>query len=84
MLRAFDVERDHVELLEKVLERLSPGGILIFSTNKRGFKINTEALNTFEVMDLSATTIPEDFSRNQKIHRVYKITRKQKKRLVFK
>ncbi len=84
MLRAFDVERDHVELLEKVLDRLSPSGILIFSTNKRGFKMNAEALKGFEVEDLSATTIPEDFSRNSKIHRAYKITRKEKKRLVFK
>ncbi|PHN01011.1 class I SAM-dependent methyltransferase [Flavilitoribacter nigricans] len=63
-----DVQRDHVELIQACLQRLTPGGILYFSTNFRKFKLDEAALsNLAEIRDLSAATIPQDF-RNKKIH----------------
>ena len=44
MDREFDVQRDHVDLLRRVLDRLAPGGVLVFSTNHRRFRLDAEAL----------------------------------------
>ena len=35
----WDVQRDHVELLNRLAELMSPGGIVFFSTNFRRFKL---------------------------------------------
>ncbi len=44
MDREFDVQRDHVDLIRATLKRLAPGGLLLFSTNFRKFKLDREAL----------------------------------------
>jgi 23S rRNA (guanine2445-N2)-methyltransferase / 23S rRNA (guanine2069-N7)-methyltransferase len=71
----FDIQRDHVELIQKTAALLEPEGILIFSNNFRRFKMDEEGLAGLEVEDISAKTIPKDFERNTKIHRCWKITR---------
>lgn len=65
---AFDVQRDHAEVLRKVTRLLKPGGLLLFSTNFRKFKLDAGALEGLEVEDWSGKTIPKDFERNPKIH----------------
>ena len=36
----FDVQRDHADLIRMTARRLlAPGGILLFATNRRGFKL---------------------------------------------
>ena len=35
----WDVQRDHAELLNRLQERMTPGGIIFFSTNFRRFKL---------------------------------------------
>ena len=40
----FDVQRDHVDLIRATLKRLAPGGLLLFSTNFRKFKLDGAAL----------------------------------------
>ena len=74
---SFDVQRDHAELLIGVSRLLTRGGSCIFSCNLRTFKLDEEALAKAGVMakDITASTIPEDFARNQRIHRCYVITR---------
>lgn len=64
----FEVQRDHVRLLELCGELLAPQGAIIFSNNYTRFKFNYEALPQFEVEDISAATIPRDFERNKRIH----------------
>ncbi len=81
MQNTFAVERDYIPLLKKALALLRPEGILIFSTNKRGFQLESDHFKGFEVTDLSAQTIPEDFQRNQKIHRCYQFNHRAKKRI---
>lgn len=69
-----DIQRDHVKLISRCMELLSPQGKLYFSNNLRGFKIDQEALSEFSVNDISLQTIDEDFKRNAKIHQCFLIT----------
>ncbi|MDO9188889.1 MAG: class I SAM-dependent methyltransferase, partial [Sulfurimicrobium sp.] len=67
MQGVLDVQRDHPKLINSCLELLAPGGELFFSTNLRSFKLDSAALASSQVRDISAQTVPEDF-RNKKIH----------------
>lgn len=69
----FDIQRDHVRLIRDAAALLAPGGVLYFSTNFRRFKFDYDALSGFIVEDISASTIPEDFARNPKIHYCWRI-----------
>lgn len=70
MSQTFEVERDQVALLSNLTRFLSDTGTVIFCTNKRGFKLRAEELASygFTAEDISAATIPFDFSRDDKIH----------------
>ncbi len=71
----FDIQNDHVQLINNAISLLSPGGVLYFSTNFRRFKIDKQALALSDLIveDISAATIPEDFARNPKIHYCWRI-----------
>ena len=71
---AFDIQSDHVQLITHAMTLLAPNGVLYFSTNFRKFKIDTEAMADFNLEDITLKTIPEDFSRDLKIHYCWKIT----------
>jgi 23S rRNA (guanine2445-N2)-methyltransferase / 23S rRNA (guanine2069-N7)-methyltransferase len=77
MEQTFDVQRDHVELIRQTLQRLAPGGLLIFSNNLRSFKLDNEALSDLDIKDISRQTLPKDFERNPKIHQCYCIYARQ-------
>ncbi|RAP57378.1 bifunctional 23S rRNA (guanine(2069)-N(7))-methyltransferase RlmK/23S rRNA (guanine(2445)-N(2))-methyltransferase RlmL [Oleiagrimonas sp. MCCC 1A03011] len=65
----FDVQRDHVALLQACAARLEDGGVIVFSNNFRRFKLDVEALSaTFAIQDWSAQSIPFDFARRADIH----------------
>jgi 23S rRNA (guanine2445-N2)-methyltransferase / 23S rRNA (guanine2069-N7)-methyltransferase len=74
MENTFDIQKHHVLLIENASKLLTPEGMLLFSTNFRRFKMNTEALSHLHLDDISAKTIPEDFARNPKIHYCWKIS----------
>ncbi len=69
--RVFDVQRDHRRLLTLAMARLAENGLLLFSTNFRKFKLDPGLLEQFRVTDITAATIPFDFSRNPNIHRCW-------------
>ena len=70
----FDVQREHVRLLQAAVRRLAPGGTLYFSNNYRRFRLDTEAVAAFaQIEDISASTIPPDFERNPRIHRAWRL-----------
>lgn len=73
----WSVQRDHAALLRKVAQLLSSNGELVFSCNLRSFKIDVDSLSEagLTVSDVSTETIPEDFKRNSKIHKCYRITK---------
>ena len=74
---SFDVQRDHAELVIGVSRLLVRGGRAIFSCNLRNFKPDVEKLERAGVRltDITDETIPEDFSRNRKIHHAYLVER---------
>ncbi len=76
---SWDVQRDHADLIISVSRLLSRGGCAIFSCNLRSFKPDIETLEKagVELVDITARTIPEDFSRNPKIHHAYLVTRRE-------
>jgi 23S rRNA (guanine2445-N2)-methyltransferase / 23S rRNA (guanine2069-N7)-methyltransferase len=75
MDETFDVQTDHVQLLKNAASLLASEGFLYFSTNFRRFKMDHPALNGLIIEDISASTIPEDFARDQKIHYCWRISR---------
>ena len=73
MKTSFDIQRDHVPLLIRTLNLLSRDGILIFSCNRRKFKMDEKAFSQWNVKDITPATIPRDFQRNQHIHKAFEI-----------
>lgn len=72
MRGTLDVQRDHVALIRAALALLSPGGTLVFSTNRRGFRLDREGLSdAIEVRDLTERSFDPDFARGRTRHRVY-------------
>ena len=69
--RVFDVQRDHVRLLELAMRHLAPGGLLIFSTNFRKFVLDESLGSRFAIRNISRETIPLDFERNSRIHQCW-------------
>ncbi|MCG6879475.1 MAG: bifunctional 23S rRNA (guanine(2069)-N(7))-methyltransferase RlmK/23S rRNA (guanine(2445)-N(2))-methyltransferase RlmL [Deltaproteobacteria bacterium] len=76
MKTSFDVQRDHTHLLTQTLRLLSPHGVLMFSTNRRKFKLDSAVLNQWFVRDITHSTIPRDFQRNPHIHKAFEIKEK--------
>jgi 23S rRNA (guanine2445-N2)-methyltransferase / 23S rRNA (guanine2069-N7)-methyltransferase len=76
MDRELDVQRDHAELIRATMKRLAPGGLLLFSTNFRKFRLDREALAGLDVRDITRATIPFDFARDPKVHACFEIRRK--------
>jgi 23S rRNA (guanine2445-N2)-methyltransferase / 23S rRNA (guanine2069-N7)-methyltransferase len=70
----WDIQRDHVGLLNRVLALMSPGGLVFFSTNFRRFRLDADAIAAATIREISAHTVPADF-RNRKIHRAWQIVR---------
>lgn len=70
----FDVQTDHVDLINHTLKHLKPDGCLYFSTNFRGFKMDRDKINAETINDISLSTIPQDF-RNKIIHYCWHIQR---------
>lgn len=77
MANVFDVQDDHVALLTSASERVNANGEIIFSNNKRGFKLDVDAIKAlgFYVKDISKASIPEDFKGNDKIHQCWLLTK---------
>ncbi|MFW2365904.1 MAG: bifunctional 23S rRNA (guanine(2069)-N(7))-methyltransferase RlmK/23S rRNA (guanine(2445)-N(2))-methyltransferase RlmL [Desulforhopalus sp.] len=73
--RVFDVQSDHLQLINLAMSRLEDDGLLIFSTNFRRFKLSEEIVRRYEVKDISRESVPFDFARNTKIHKCWEIRR---------
>ena len=69
----FDVQRDHVALIEGCMRLLAPQGVLIFSTNAQRFALDPAIAARYQVKDLSRATVPPDFARNTYIHRCFEL-----------
>ncbi len=70
MNQTFDIQRDHIQLLTNLKRLLRTGGTIVFSNNKRHFKMDFSALDELGLTatNISHQTIPMDFERNKQIH----------------
>ncbi len=73
MKTTWDVQRDHPELLRRVAKRLRPGGVILFSTNARKFKL-AEDLPGLVAEEITKQTTSPDFERRP-LHRAWRLTR---------
>ncbi len=73
---SFDVQRDHLSLMRDLKCLLRRGGTIMFSNNKRGFKMDHEGLATLGLaaQEITAKTQSQDFARNRHIHNCWLIT----------
>jgi len=72
----FDIQREHVRLLNAAVDRLTSDGVLYFSNNFRRFKLDESAIAAFaNCQEISAQTIGPDFERNARIHRAWELRR---------
>ncbi|WP_145142075.1 bifunctional 23S rRNA (guanine(2069)-N(7))-methyltransferase RlmK/23S rRNA (guanine(2445)-N(2))-methyltransferase RlmL [Pseudomonas duriflava] len=74
----FDVQRDHVELIDMAMAHLAKGGVLYFSNNFRKFELDPGLVARYSTEEITAQTLDPDFARNPKIHRAWKITARVK------
>ncbi|MGI5940177.1 MAG: bifunctional 23S rRNA (guanine(2069)-N(7))-methyltransferase RlmK/23S rRNA (guanine(2445)-N(2))-methyltransferase RlmL [Thermoleophilia bacterium] len=73
MIDTLDIQRDHGRLVRAAYRLLSPTGVLIFSSNFRRFRLDTDLSEEFAVEDITKRTIPPDFTRNPRIHTCFMI-----------
>jgi len=78
MAADFDVQRDHVRLIRACLRLLDEDGVLLFSNNRRDFRLDRDGLGDLEIEEISRATLPEDFKRNPKIHHCWVIRTRMK------
>jgi 23S rRNA (guanine2445-N2)-methyltransferase / 23S rRNA (guanine2069-N7)-methyltransferase len=70
----FDMQREHVRLLRAAVARLAPDGVLYFSNNYRRFRLDGAAVAAFaRCEEITADTIPPDFTRNPRIHQAWRL-----------
>lgn len=67
---SWDVQRDHIKLMTQLKRILTTDGTIVFSNNKRGFKMDFEGLAELglQAENISHKTLPLDFERNPQIH----------------
>jgi 23S rRNA (guanine2445-N2)-methyltransferase / 23S rRNA (guanine2069-N7)-methyltransferase len=71
-----DVQRDHADLIRMITRRLlAPGGILLFATNLRNFRLERSELGGLDVKDISRSTLAFDCERSANRHHVFRIER---------
>lgn len=76
MEESFDVQRDHLALMTDLKRLLRKGGTIMFSNNKRGFKMDHQGLADLglQAQEITAKTQSQDFARNRQIHNCWLIT----------
>ncbi|GMU44651.1 MAG: bifunctional 23S rRNA (guanine(2069)-N(7))-methyltransferase RlmK/23S rRNA (guanine(2445)-N(2))-methyltransferase RlmL [Xanthomonadales bacterium PRO6] len=67
----FDVQRDHAALLRAALRCLAPGGRVLFVCNLRRFKLDPALTGIALIDEVTAASIPPDFTRDPRIHHAY-------------
>lgn len=71
----FDVQTDHVRLIEQCVSLLDNNGVLFFSNNFKQFNMEFNANEEFEVKEITGQTTSQDFFRKG-LHRCWKIVKK--------
>jgi 23S rRNA (guanine2445-N2)-methyltransferase / 23S rRNA (guanine2069-N7)-methyltransferase len=75
MEQDFDVQRDHVRLIQSCARLVNDGGVLLFSDHFRRFKMESSALEPLHVENITKKTLPIDFQRDPRFHNSWRITK---------
>ncbi|MEE2637698.1 MAG: bifunctional 23S rRNA (guanine(2069)-N(7))-methyltransferase RlmK/23S rRNA (guanine(2445)-N(2))-methyltransferase RlmL [Acidobacteriota bacterium] len=62
-----DVQRDHVDLIQRVGTRLAPTGYILFATNLKGFALDHSGLRGWRALDITEQVTPFDFARRPRL-----------------
>lgn len=73
MAQSLDIQRDQESLINQAMALLNIQGVMIFSTNRRGFKLAENLFSEHSITDISRETLPEDFKRRPNIHKCWEI-----------
>lgn len=76
MSDVFDVQRDHLKLIADIKRLLRQDGTIMFSNNKRGFRMDKDGLARLglQAQEITAKTQSQDFARHRQIHNCWLIT----------
>ncbi len=72
----FDVQRDHVALLNRAMNRLTANGVLYFSNNFTRFELDESIKARYDVKEITHKTIGFDFDIKKPIHQSFEIRHK--------
>ena len=73
----FDLQKDHVSLLEVAISRLKRGGVLIFTTAAQSFQLDSTLTENYSCKNISSQTVVRDFTHSSRVHRCWEIQRKR-------
>ena len=76
MTTSLDVSRDHAALLSGCLALLAEDGLIMFSTNAKGFKLDTSLGEDCYMKEITAYTTSEDFRRKPQ-HRCWLLAKQE-------
>lgn len=72
-----DTQRDHVEMIDLAVRALNHDGLLIFSTNRRDFRLDPQVSEKYQVEDRTEWSLDPDVKRSGKpIHYCWYISRR--------
>ncbi|CAM2944540.1 bifunctional 23S rRNA (guanine(2069)-N(7))-methyltransferase RlmK/23S rRNA (guanine(2445)-N(2))-methyltransferase RlmL [Vibrio rarus] len=76
MKQTFDIQRDHIQLMTHLKRLLRAKGTIVFSNNKRQFKMDMQGLKELglQAQNISDKTLPLDFARNKHIHNCWLVS----------
>ncbi len=69
----FDIQKDHIRLLKDASKLLEKDGRILFSTNYRGFTLDSKVEDFIKLRNISKETVPFDFHRNKEIHKCWEM-----------
>jgi 23S rRNA (cytosine1962-C5)-methyltransferase len=62
----FDVQQHHAALINRLLEKMRPGGVIYFSNNFTRFQLDAGAIRCGNAEDITRKTMPFDFEKKLK------------------
>ena len=73
MEQTFDVQRDQYQLITMTMNLLESGGTLYFSNNFKKFELEPRLKDEFDIIEITAKTLPVDFQKSRNHHRCWLI-----------
>lgn len=77
----FDVQKDHAEFLSMIWSILSDGGVVVFSENLSGFRLDREKVSAmYEAEEITKNVFAPNFSHSRRSCRVWVLKRNSERK----